>query len=272
MATKEKFASCAFSDFYDATELYRSQTGAVFRAFFKYDRKEYILKERKLPELGRRKDIMNEVKLLLQLSHPNVVRCEGWFRDEVRKSLFIVLEYCDGGDLYKLIEFRKQNHNYFDERQIWFIFNQICQGLRHLHENGIVHRDLKSLNIMLTKRGRIFKIGDLGVSRQVSEETVMLNTFYGTPLYLSPELVENKPYNEKTDMWSLGVLLYEMTTFTVPFKANTILALAKQVLKGKYNPISNQYSSHLERCIAWLLQLDYAKRPNVMQVIEFVQG
>ncbi len=137
MTTKERFASSAFSDFSDVEELYRSQTGAVFKALFKYDNKEYILKERKLPELGRRKDIMNEVKLLLQLSHPNVVRCEGWFRDETRNSLFIILEYCDGGDLYKLIQYRKSNHAFFEERQIWYIFNQICQGLKHLHENGI---------------------------------------------------------------------------------------------------------------------------------------
>ncbi len=127
-----------------------------------------------MPELGRRKDIMNEVKLLLQLSHPNVIRCEGWFRDEIRNSLFIILEYCDGGDLYKLIQYRKINHSKFEEKQIWYIFSQICQGLKHLHENGIIHRDLKALNIMTTKKGRCFKIGDLGVSRQVSESTVML--------------------------------------------------------------------------------------------------
>lgn len=225
--SKERFASSDFNDFRDIRELYRSQAGVVFFAVFKYDDRGYVLKERKLPELGKRKDIMNEVKLLLQLDHANVVRCEGWFRDEKRKSLFIVLEYCDSGDLNGMIEMRKNKSRPFEERQVWFIFKQLCEGLIHLHENGIIHRDLKALNIMCAKGGRLFKIGDLGVSRQVSEDTVMLNTFYGTPLYLSPELVENKPYNEKTDIWSLGIILYEICTLTQPFKAQTLMGLAK---------------------------------------------
>jgi len=73
----EKFASSSFTDFSHVLELYRSQSGVVYRGTFKYDRKDYVLKERKLPELGRAKDIMNEIKLLLQLNHQNVLRCEG---------------------------------------------------------------------------------------------------------------------------------------------------------------------------------------------------
>merc|ERR1711918_8416 len=99
----------------------------------------------------------------------------------------------------------------------------------------------------------------------------MLNTFYGTPLYLSPELVENKPYNEKTDIWSMGIMLYELCTFHTPFQGKTLLSLAKLVLKGKYDPIPNVYSKALERCIGWLLNLDYRKRPNITQLLEFVE-
>jgi len=88
---REKFASSTFNDFVEAKELYRSQAGAVFRAKFKYDSKEYVLKERKIAELGKRKDLLSEAKLLAQLNHPNVIRCEGWFRDERRNSVFIVL-------------------------------------------------------------------------------------------------------------------------------------------------------------------------------------
>jgi len=75
--SSERFAASSFSDFEEVEEIYRSQTGAVLKAKFKYDRKTYVLKERKLPELGKRKDIMNEVHLLAQLNHPNVIRCEG---------------------------------------------------------------------------------------------------------------------------------------------------------------------------------------------------
>lgn len=88
---KEKFASSTFNDFSDVYELYRSYAGAVYRAKFKYDSKQYVLKERKIPELGKQKDLLSEAKLLAQLQHPNVIRCEGWFRDERRCAVFIVL-------------------------------------------------------------------------------------------------------------------------------------------------------------------------------------
>lgn len=191
MSQKEKFASCTFVDFTDVQELYRSQAGGVYKATFKYDNAVYVLKERKIAELGKKKDIMNEFKLLMQLSHSNVLCCEGWFRDEARNSIFLVLEYCPGGDLSKVIDKRRAVGKYFREEQIWFIFHQICLGLNHLHENGIIHRDLKCLNLFLSRDGRIYKVGDLGVSRQVSDNTMMLNTFYGTPLYLSVRVIKN---------------------------------------------------------------------------------
>jgi len=88
---RERFAASSFNDFNEVKEIYRSNAGIVYVGRFKYDSKRYVLKERKAPELGKRRDIMNEVQLLGQLDHQNVVRCEGWFLDEKRKSLFIVL-------------------------------------------------------------------------------------------------------------------------------------------------------------------------------------
>lgn len=97
--------------------------------------------------------------------------------------------------------------SYFDESEIWALFFQICLGINELHSKGIVHRDIKSLNVMLNSNRTIAKIADLGVSRQVSNQTMFLTTFYGTPLYASPELCNGSPYTEKTDVWSLGVVL-----------------------------------------------------------------
>jgi len=263
-------------DFTSIRELYRSSAGAVYSARFKYDNKKYVLKERSLPELGKRKDIMNEVNLLSQLDHPNVVRCEGFFRDESRKSLFIVLEYCPGGDLKSVIDAHKAQgagrDRYLDDRLIWHLFVQICEGLKHLHEHGIVHRDLKTMNIMVvqTETKFVAKIADLGVSRQLSDDTMMLQTFYGTPLYLSPELVENKQYNEKTDIWSLGVILYELICLTHPFKSSTLLGLAKLVCSGKYDALPDHVDKNLARCVKWLLNVDFMKRPNIVQLIRYV--
>ena len=268
----EKFASSKYGDFIIQEELYRSQAGAVYKAMFKYDQKQYVLKERKLPKSKNWKIVMNEVKLLQQLHHSNVIKCEGWFRDEHRQSIFIVLEFCGGGDMNTLILKQRATKEYFKEEQMWNIFHQLCLGLRHLHENGIIHRDLKPLNIMISTSGRTFKLGDLGVSRQLSEETLLVRSFYGTPLYLSPELVDNKPYNEKTDIWSLGVILYEICALQPPFQGNTLLDVAKLVSGGKYPPLPRQFSAHVHRCVAWMLQLDYSKRPNIVQLLQFVES
>lgn len=274
-----KFASSSISDFNGLSELHRSSTGAVYVGTFRYDNTKYILKERRYSELGVRSDLMHEVNLLTQLNHPNIVTCEGWFRDEKNKSLFIVLEYCEGGDLQSFIKFQKSGDKpvkFIPEELVWIIFEQICDGVLHLHENGIIHRDLKPLNIMLCKRGgnkHRIKIVDLGVSRQVSHDTDFLKTFYGTPLYISPELVENKHYNEKTDIWSLGVILYELVTLTVPFNGGNILDLAKAVVAGKFAPISSPiiYSTFMSRVIQSILIYDFKKRPSISQLIKCIK-
>ena len=91
-----KFAASVFEDFEHIKELYSSTVGAVYLGVFKYDKHRYVLKERKYAEIGKRKDVMHEVALLNQFDHPNIIRCEGWFANERRKSIFIVLEYCEG--------------------------------------------------------------------------------------------------------------------------------------------------------------------------------
>eukprot|EP01039_Chlorochromonas_danica_P006718 gene6718-7427_t len=218
----ERFASCSFQkDFHSIQELFRSSAGVVYQAVFRYDGKAYVLKERKLAELGRRKDIMNEVKLLQQLHHPNVVRCEGWFRDLDRDCLFIVLEFCAGGDLAQMITSYRQQHKHFRDRQL-------------------------------------------------GEYTEMVHTFYGTPLYLSPEVLERRAYNEKTDLWSLGVVLYELAALQPPFQASSLVALSQVVLRGEYEPLPSRYSRTMTRCVRWLLTKDFRARPHINQVLDFL--
>jgi NIMA (never in mitosis gene a)-related kinase len=178
-----KFSGASsLDDFTNHKELYRNIAGAVYLVTLKADNKLYIVKERKSPELGRRRDMMHEVNLLMQLKSPFIVKCEGWFWSADQTTLYVILEYCDGGDLYALVKKCKARNGYLDEKYIWFLMLQICYGLKHLHENGIIHRDLKTMNILCCRGGTRVKLADLGVSRQVSQETMMLQTFYGTPL------------------------------------------------------------------------------------------
>jgi serine/threonine protein kinase len=163
---------------------------------------------------------------------------------------------------------------YFPENYIWYVFAQICEGVKCMHEIGIVHRDLKPMNIFCSPDYLHFKVGDLGVSRQVSEDTLMLQTHTGTPLYISPELLENKLYNERTDIWSLGVILYELCALTTPFRGKSILQLAQSIIKGNYDPLPPQFAHtpHLGKCIKGLLNVEFMKRPSILALLQYIRN
>ena len=203
------------------------------------------------------------------VDHPNVIKCYGHFWEVNTGSLFMILEFVDGGDLYAELVRRRTRKIYLNEEMIWSLFYQICKGVHHLHKLGIIHRDLKTLNIMLSKDLQCAKVADLGVSRQVSEQTLFLKTFYGTPLYASPELCRNKPYTEKTDLWSLGVILYEMAALTQPFNSDSLLGLSEAIKNGRYTPLPDHYSRSLCDLVAALLQTDPERRPSISTVLSY---
>ena len=127
----------------------------------------------------------------------------------------------------------------------------MVRGLQTLHDMKIVHRDIKCANIFLTKDG-VLKLGDLNVSKVAKKG--MLQTQTGTPYYASPEVWKDKPYNEKSDIWSVGCVLYELTTLEPPFKAADMNGLYRKVIQGVYPPISSQYSRDLSQMIENLLK------------------
>lgn len=113
--------------------------------------------------------------------------------------------------------------------------------MKHVHDRKILHRDIKGQNIFLTKNNTI-KLGDFGIARVLNKTQDKARTVVGTPYYLSPEIIENKPYSFKSDVWSMGVLLYEMCALTPPFNANSLQFLALKIVKGSYQQIAGNYS------------------------------
>jgi NIMA (never in mitosis gene a)-related kinase len=168
-----------------------------------------------------------------------------------------------GGDLSNAIKSTGKKH--FSEEQILEWFSQILIGIKDIHSKNIIHRDIKSQNIFLTAKG-VIKIGDFGVSRQTNS---CASTIVGTPFYLSPEIINGTNYDSKTDIWSLGVLLYELCCLDFPFKVpnNSLAALALRILKCKYNPLPKVYSVELSRVVAMMLNVNPKARPTAEQLL-----
>uniref|UniRef100_F7I8Q7 non-specific serine/threonine protein kinase n=1 Tax=Callithrix jacchus TaxID=9483 RepID=F7I8Q7_CALJA len=171
------------------------------------DGRQYVIKEINISRMSskEREESRREVAVLANMKHPNIVQYRESF--EENGSLYIVMDYCEGGDLFKRIN--AQKGVLFQEDQILDWFVQICLALKHVHDRKILHRDIKSQNIFLTKDGTV-QLGDFGIARVLNSTVELARTCIGTPYYLSPEICENKPYNNKSDIWALGCVLYEL--------------------------------------------------------------
>ncbi|UJR27704.1 hypothetical protein I4U23_008981 [Adineta vaga] len=208
-----------------------------------------------------------EAQLLSSLKHPNIVSYIESFRSRDH-HLNIVMAFCEGGDLYTKLKYRKKQ--LLDEAQIieWFI--QITLALQYMHERSILHRDLKTQNIFLTKL-EIVKVGDLGIAKILDNNGADLaTTVIGTPYYMSPEIFSNQPYGQKSDIWALGCCVYEMTTLEHAFKAGDISSLVLKVVRGQTPPLpsADVYSQSLLELINLMLDKDAANRPSAKQILQ----
>ena len=254
----------------DYTIIERIGVGSYGRIYkVKKDNKIYVLKEipiNKNVDNEKLESVKNEAEILSSLTNKNIVKYYESFQME--QNIYIVMEYCEKGELCTYMSERQKNKKsnyYFNEDFIWKLFIQISIGLYYIHSKKILHRDIKTLNIFLTKELN-GKIGDLGVAK-VLEGTNHAMTFIGTPYYVSPEMCQNKPYNEKSDIWALGCILYELITFCHPFTASNQAALFIKILHGNYTPLPGRTSKDLVNMVKFILQKNYIKRPSMKDII-----
>lgn len=254
-------------DFEIGRQLGKGAFGSVYIVKRKIDGITYAMKSVPISSLSQkeRESALNEVRLLASLQHPNVIGYQEAFYEESDKTLKIVMEYANDGDIFGKISNCSKQRTKFQESTIWSVLIQVLKGMKYLHLNNIIHRDLKSANLFLMKDGTV-KIGDLNVSKLT--EKGMARTQIGTPYYASPEIWNDKLYNAKTDIWSIGCIIYEMCQLQPPFKGTSLPELANNIMKGVYSPISRQYSKDLSNVIKKMLQLDVDSRPSCDDLLQ----
>ncbi|XP_060606885.1 serine/threonine-protein kinase Nek2-like isoform X2 [Ruditapes philippinarum] len=216
--------------------------------------------------------LVSEVNLLRELKSPYIVRYYDRIIDRARTTIYIVMEYCKGGDLSTIIAKNKREGAYLDEEFIWKILIQLTLALQECHQrkNGraVLHRDMKPANVFLDTDKNV-KLGDFGLARVLHHETSFANTYVGTPYYMSPELVNNMAYNEKSDIWSMGCVLYELCALHPPFIASNQTELNRKIRIGDFSRIPVRYSDDLNTVIGKMLHVEVSKRLSIEELLEY---
>uniref|UniRef100_A0A8B9PCU3 Serine/threonine-protein kinase Nek9 n=1 Tax=Apteryx owenii TaxID=8824 RepID=A0A8B9PCU3_APTOW len=182
-------------------------------------------------------------------------------------TLLIELEYCNGGNLYDKI-LRQKDKLFEEEVVIWYLF-QIVSAVSCIHRAGILHRDIKTLNIFLTK-ANLIKLGDYGLAKKLNSEYSMAETLVGTPYYMSPELCQGVKYNFKSDIWAVGCVIFELLTLKRTFDATNPLNLCVKIVQGNraMEVDSTIYSRELIQMVNSCLDQDPEKRPTADELLE----
>ena len=253
-------------NFENLEKLGEGSYSTVYKVKRKIDNQIYALKKVKLSNLNEKEktNSLNEVRILASVKSKYVISYKEAFFDEKDSTLGVVMEYADNGDLYKKILEYKQKKIYFEEIDIWKIFIQLVKGLKALHDLQILHRDLKSANVFLFKDGHA-KLGDLNVSKVAKRGLGYTQT--GTPYYASPEIWKDLPYDNKSDIWSLGCVLYEMITLHPPFRSKNMDELYKKVLSGDIGNLPEKYSNDLYEVVLLMMKVNSNKRPNCNDIL-----
>ena len=232
--------------------------------------KRYVLKVIKLKGIPQyeRESCRNEVALLKRLDHPSIVGFKESFLTD-NGDLAIVMTYCDGGELTTRISQHRERGQPMSEDTCLSYFVQIALAVHYMHEQRVLHRDIKSQNCFLLGNGRVV-LGDFGISKALPQAgmAAFARTQIGTPLMMSPEILSNQKYDWKSDVWAMGCLAYELATGKHPFEAPSLAALASKVSKGTYAPLGPKFSTGFKGLVASLLAVNPAARPTMADVLK----
>lgn len=230
----------------------------------KTDKQKYVIKRMDIchPKVKRVSD--TELHTLSSLKHCRIVSYKEGFAD--KKYLYLVIQYCESGDLKSVIERQSRRSEKLSELQILDWTRQICLGLKFLHEHNVIHRDLKPENVFLTHDQQV-KIGDFGLARHLTQGE-LAKTSAGTPLYFSPEIADNKSYDTKVDVWSLGCCVYELMALRTAVNAAMLLIRHLWIIKEMPKDTVEFYSNELVELTDKMLTIDPSDRPSVQDILQ----
>ena len=249
---------------------------------------EYALKKIEIKSTNLNiKRIMEEVNILKELDHPNIISFKGAFKSNDDKFLNIITEYASQGDFEKKVETNYKDKKYFEEKDILNWLFQVCLAILYLHEKSIIHRDIKPSNIFLMENN-IIKLGDFGTSKNISP-CHRTETLAGSPLYSAPELIKqleaienneednikNLSYSYEVDIWSLGVTFCHIMSLEKPFDKNKDIInniKSKKIFNKEKNcyidKIVEKYSKKFLDLIDEMMTYEPSKRPSIDKILK----
>ncbi|XP_017562244.1 NUAK family SNF1-like kinase 1 [Pygocentrus nattereri] len=238
----------------------RGTYGKVKKAIERHSGREVAIKSIRKEKIKDEQDMVHirrEIEIMSSLRHPHIISIYEVF--ENKDKIVIVMEYASKGELYDYISERRR----LTERETRHFFRQIVSAVHYCHKNGVVHRDLKLENVLLDENCNI-KIADFGLSNLYHKDK-LLQTFCGSPLYASPEIVNGRPYRgPEVDSWALGVLLYTLVYGTMPFDGGDHKNLIRQISNGEYREPTQ--SSDARGLIRWMLMVNPDRRATVEDI------
>jgi len=236
--------------------------GQVYLAKSNVDKSRSRIAIKRLPHIRKKekKFNMKEVRVLEFAKHPNIISYHESFH--VSDEIWIVMEFMEGGTL------SEASHQYpFQESNIAYVAREVLQGLQYLHGHNLVHRDLKSQNIMMTTAGEI-KLIDFGLcANLVKGERIRM---CGSPLWMSPEMIQQKPHGYQVDVWSLGICVLELANRTNKLRRNPVKTMFMVGSEGIKEPFEdpNKWSDNFHDFISKCLQIDPSKRPSCSELLK----